>query len=89
MQVSVMPDYTQVIALLDQIINDRTVPKNIRKTAEDSKTVLQGNDSDEVKISTAINNLDEITNDPNMPIYTRTRIWSVASMLEELRRELG
>jgi len=89
MQVSVMPDYTQVIALLDQIINDRTVPKNIRKAAEDSKVVLQGTDSDEVKISTAINTLDEITNDPNMPIYARTRIWSVASMLEELRRELS
>lgn len=88
MQVSAMIDYTQVIALLEQIINDRTVPKNIRKAAEDSKVVLQGNDSDEVKISTAINSLDEITNDPNMPIYTRTRIWSVASMLEELRREL-
>lgn len=88
MQVSVMTDYTQVIALLEQIINDRTVPKNIRKAAEDSKVVLQGNDSDEVKISTAINSLDEITNDPNMPIYTRTRIWSVASMLEELRRGL-
>lgn len=89
MQVSVMPDYTQVVALLDQIINDRTVPKNIRKAAEDSKIVLQGTEPDEVKISTAINTLDEITNDPNMPIYARTRIWSVASMLEELRRERG
>lgn len=88
MQVSVMPDYSQVIALLEQIINDRTVPKNIRKAAEDSKVVLLGNDSDEVKISTAISTLDEITNDPNMPIYARTRIWSVASMLEELRRQL-
>jgi len=87
MQVSVMADYSQVIALLDQIINDRTVPKNIRKAAEDSKTVLQSSDPDEVKISTAINNLDEITNDPNMPMYARTRIWSVASMLEVLRRE--
>ena len=87
MQVSSMADYSQVIALLEQIINDRTVPKNIRKAAEDSKTVLQGNEPDEVKISTAIHNLDEITNDPNMPMYTRTRIWSVASMLEVLRRE--
>jgi len=88
MQVSVMVDYSKVVSLLEQIINDRTVPKNIRKAAEDSKIILQGSDSDEVKISTAIHNLDEITNDPNMPMYTRTRIWSVASMLEELRREL-
>jgi hypothetical protein len=43
-------------------------------------------DNIEVKISTAIHMLDEIINDPNMPMYTRTRIWNAVSMLEELRR---
>lgn len=79
----------QVIALLDMILNDRTVPRNIRKSAEDSKTVLTSSEkSEELKISTAIHLLDEITNDPNMPLYTRTQIWNVVSMLEQLRREL-
>jgi len=64
------------------------VPKNIRKAAEDSKASLQGTDADEVKISTAISILDEITNDPNMPMYTRTQIWNAVSMLEQRRREL-
>lgn len=74
--------------LLDQIINDRTVPKNIRAAAEQSKNVLSSKDSAEVRISTAINILDEIINDPNMPVYTRTQIWNVVSMLEEKRRGL-
>jgi len=82
-------DLKQVFALLEQIINDRTVPKNIRKAAEDSKAVLSGSvDSPEVQISTAINILDEIINDPNMPMYTRTQIWNVVSMLEAVKREL-
>jgi len=80
--------YDEIIVLLDQIMNDRTVPKNIRKAAEDSKAILSGNDSAEVKISTAISILDEITNDPNMPMYTRTQIWNAVSMLEQKRREL-
>jgi uncharacterized protein (UPF0147 family) len=33
--------------------------------------------------------LDEITNDPNMPMYARTKIWNVVSLLEEKRRELS
>lgn len=78
-----------VIGILEQIINDRTVPKNIRAAAEQSKKALDGNDTPEVKISTAINMLDEIINDPNMPMYTRTQIWNVVSMLEEKRRSLG
>lgn len=84
-----MEDFNNVTAILDQIINDRTVPKNIRKAAEDSKVSLSdGKESVEVRISTAIHILDEIINDPNMPMYTRTQIWSVCSLLEEKRREL-
>jgi len=74
--------------LLGRIINDRTVPRNIRQAAEDSKEVLSSTDAPEVKISTAIHILDEIINDPNMPMYTRTQIWNTVSILEEKRREL-
>jgi len=77
-----------VLDLLDRIVNDRTVPRNIRKAAEDSKTVLNSKDAPEVRISTAIHILDEIINDPNMPMYTRTQIWNAVSILEERRREL-
>ena len=79
----------QVSMILDQIMNDRTVPKNIRKAVEDSKTALVSEtDTMELKISTAIHILDEIINDPNMPMYTRTQIWNVVSLLEEKRREI-
>ena len=82
-------DLTPIMGLLDQIINDRTVPKNIRKAAEDSKASLSSAQPEEVRISTALHILDEITNDPNMPIYTRTQIWNSVSMLEQARRQLS
>lgn len=79
----------QAIEFLDQIINDRTVPRNIKKAAEDSKNALNSQQGSEVRISTAINTLDEIINDPNMPVYTRTQIWNIVSILEEERRKLS
>ena len=83
-----MIDIKPILNLLDIIINDRTVPKNIRRAAEESKKILNSNrQSFELKVSTAIHLLDEITNDPNMPLYTRTQIWNVVSMLEQARRE--
>jgi len=79
-----------VVKLLDEIANDRTVPKNIRAAAESSKIILTNEgESWELRISTAIHTLDEIINDPNMPIYARTKIWNVVSALEQKRRELG
>jgi len=75
-----------VIDLLDQIVNDRTVPRNIRRVVDESKAALLGEGSKDLKVSTAISLLDEIINDPNMPMYTRTQIWNAVSMLEQERR---
>ncbi|MEM5773306.1 MAG: UPF0147 family protein [Candidatus Aenigmatarchaeota archaeon] len=85
-----MEKMEQIFSLLDLVINDRTVPKNIRKVAEDAKNLLNDdNQPADLRLSTAIQMLDEITNDPNMPMYARTKIWNVVSMLEEKRRELS
>lgn len=74
--------------MLDAIVNDRTVPKNIRAAAEEAKKAIDGTVSIELKISTAISLLDEIINDSNMPMYTRTQIWNIVSVLEQMRRDL-
>ncbi len=84
-----MVEFGPLMKLLDEVINDRTVPKNIRAAAENSKNTLNGGENLELKISTAINILDEIINDPNMPMYARTKIWNIVSMLEQTRKGLG
>jgi uncharacterized protein (UPF0147 family) len=37
------------------------------------------------RAANAIDLLDQISQDPNMPMYTRTRIWNVISVLEGIR----
>lgn len=79
-------DLKAIVEILGQIIEDRTVPRNIREVVERSSTALGGKGSRELKISTAVSLLDEIINDPNMPMYTRTQIWNIVSMLEQARK---
>jgi len=78
-------DYKPVIEILDRIINDRTVPRNIREAVERAKNALNSKEEEELKINTAIVTLDEISNDPNMPLYTRTQIWNAVSLLEQIK----
>ena len=78
-------DLAQVAEMLQEIVNDRTVPRNIRSAAESAISSLNSKGSRELKVSTAVQTLDEIISDPNMPMYTRTRIWNVVSMLEQMR----
>ena len=80
--------FEQVIPLLKQIADDRTVPRNIREKVEDSIKALQNKQEDpKVSISTAIANLDEASNDVNIPMYTRTQIWNIVTALQALRQD--
>lgn len=79
-----MDKLAQAIELLKQIIEDRTVPKNIREAAQRAKESLEGDDELKVRIDRAIHALDSVSEDPNMPIYTRTQIWNIVSILESM-----
>ncbi|WP_456471658.1 UPF0147 family protein [Methanocaldococcus sp.] len=75
-----------VAMMLDEIINDTTVPRNIRAAAEKAKeVVLKEGEEPIVRSATAIHILDEISNDPNMPLHTRTQIWNIVSELERVK----
>jgi len=79
--------FEKVIPFIQQIVNDRTVPRNIRTKCEESIQILQNEKEDvAVRISTVISNMDEISNDPNIPMYTRTQIWNIVSILESLQK---
>jgi uncharacterized protein (UPF0147 family) len=74
--------------LLDEISEDRTVPRNIRSLVQEAKTDLNDTQKDmEVRINSAVSILDNVSNDPNIPIYTRTQIWNIVSMLETMNKE--
>jgi hypothetical protein len=76
----------QAIAVLGQVAEDTTTPRNIRRAAKDSITSLQGTeDTAAVRASNAISLLDEILQDPNMPQYTRVKLWNVMSVIEAIK----
>ena len=75
-----------IINLLEDILQDRIVPRNIKESIQQAKTYLEDKEKElDVKTSSAISILDEITNDPNIPMHTRTQIWNAVSMLEMVK----
>lgn len=76
----------QATAVLGAVSEDNTTPRNIRRAAKDSIGALQTTEyTPAVKASNAISLLDEILQDPNMPPYTRVRLWNVMSLLEAIK----
>jgi len=78
--------FQQARAILIMISEDNTTPRNIRRAAKEALDILGAPDqSHGVRAAQAVNILDDISQDPNMPGYTRTRIWNVVSVLENVK----
>lgn len=81
-----MQKLDQAMAILNRVAEDNTTPRNIRRTAKQASDMLiDENLSLAARAANAIDVLDQISQDPNMPMYTRTRIWNVISVLEGIR----
>ena len=61
--------FEEVSAILKHIMENPSVPRNIRRAADESAVILK---------------LDEISNDPNIPVHARTLIWEILSKLEAI-----
>ncbi len=75
----------QIYDGLSMLSEDNSIPRNIRRGAETVKQLLL-NDSDpiDLRVASAVSTLDELANDPNIPLHGRTLIWNIMSRLEEL-----
>ena len=76
----------QALTMLMKIINDPSVPRNIRRVCIEAVRHLEDERlSPGVRAANAISALDEIAQDPNMPIHTRITIWNVVTLRETVK----
>jgi len=75
----------QICDGLNMISEDSSIPRNIRRGAEEVKQLLLKHDDPfDLRVDSAKNKLDELANDPNIPLHGRTLIWNIMNRLEEL-----
>jgi len=73
---------------MDRIMEDSSIPRNIREGAEEcTELLLESNDDLDVRIASSIFKLEELADDPNIPLHGRTLIWNVISQLEAIKEE--
>ena len=75
----------QVTVVIDQLIEDTSVPRNIRRGADDAKQrLLDSEEALDIRVAGAVSILDDLANDPNIPLHGRTVIWNIISGLESI-----
>ena len=77
-----------IAELMDSVIEDSGVPRNIRAVVSKAKEkILNTTEKIDIRVTTSIYILEDISNDVNMPSHTRTEIWQIISELEAIREK--
>jgi len=80
-----MKDLNEVKGMLGEIKVDNSVPRNIRNKIEEVMVQLDRDDCElDIKVSRLLNDLEEISEYPNLPSYIRTEILTTIGILSEI-----
>ena len=75
-----------VVQILESIANDVSTPRNIRRVAKEAADALfDERYKPAVRAANAIEMIEEVMSDPNLPVFTRTQLWMAISILEQIR----
>ena len=76
----------KALGTLQQVVESNITPRNIRKIVKDAINMLNDTKiSIGVRAANSISILEEVSQDPNMPSFSRVTIWSAVSTLESVR----
>jgi|TARA_B100001964_G_scaffold197975_1_gene223343 hypothetical protein len=79
-------EFESIEPVLAELKDDITVPKNVRMRIEKVIEVLNNNLEISIKVSKALNELEELADDVNLQSYTRSQIWTIISVLEKVKK---
>lgn len=77
---------SKALTTLQQVVESNITPRNIRKIVKDAiNTLTDGKTAIGIRAANSISILEEVSQDPNMPSFSRVTIWSAVSTLESVR----
>ncbi|MFP4568066.1 MAG: UPF0147 family protein [Candidatus Woesearchaeota archaeon] len=81
-----MDELNQVLDLLEELQEDTSVSKNVKLKIQSMRQELKEASKDNLSliVNKILSDLEELSSDVNIPMFVRTQIWSITSLLESL-----
>jgi hypothetical protein len=78
--------FEEVEGLLNGLLGDRSVPRNIKRVAQKGIDELHKEDETPgILASNVMYLVDDLSLDPNIPLHSRTTIYRIISILEKIK----
>jgi len=76
----------EAVKILNTIANNRQIPRNIRRTAEETINLLHDESlTPATRAASAIQAIENMAYDPNMPLFARMWVWKAVALLEVIK----
>ena len=83
---SIEKSFKNVELLFQGMLNDRSVPRNIKRIAQRGIGMIQGKEDTPGLISSSIlSRVEDLSQDPNIPFHSRSVIYRIISILETIK----
>jgi uncharacterized protein len=81
-----MDEKAQIISMLEELQDDTSVSKNVKTKIQAMKQELINTSEENLSLTVnkLLSDLEDLSSDVNIPMFVRTQIWSVTSLLETL-----
>lgn len=80
-----MENLNELIVLINELTEDRAVPRNVKDQLKSITEILSDESREKnISINEAKDMLSELSEDQNLQTFSRTQIWNISSMLEEI-----
>ncbi len=73
----------EILDILERLQEDDGVPRNVRMKIANACSALTCEDRPiSIRVDESIQELDEVAEDINIPVYTRAQLWDIVARLE-------
>ncbi len=82
-----MSNLDEVLELLEQMYEDRSIPKNVRGILTKARNILKDNSKEiGMRVDAAVQEIEGLSLDFNISAYTREQIWNLTSLLSSMSK---
>ena len=80
-----MENLNELIEIINELSEDSSVPRNVKDKLKSINIILTDESREKnISINEAKDILSELSEDQNLQTFSRTQLWNISSMLEEI-----
>ena len=80
-----MENLNELIEMINELTEDSSVPRNVKEKLKSINIILTDESREKnISINEAKDILSELSEDQNLQTFSRTQLWNISSMLEEI-----